>query len=241
MMRLALILLLAAGPAWSDVVARLDRGAATSDADVLRGAIADCDAIASDTAASARARELARYGAAYAEWRVAFLPGVDRAETTKRLAAARANLRDVIAAHAESAEAHTLLAAVLGSMIRAGADPITTGQEAQRELDEALRLEPNNPRVRLEEGMNAFFTPAEYGGGHAKAEASLRRAVALLEREPRDRPWPNWGGFDAHVWLGQVLAARGDKVAAKQEYEQALTFWPQSGWVKYVLLPALNK
>ncbi len=240
MMMLALLLWLAA-PTWSDVVARIDRGAATSDAELLRGAIADCDAMASEANAPARARELARYGAAYAGWRLAFLPGVDRAETTKRLAAARTNLRTVMAAHAESAEAHALLAAVLGALIRAGEDPMTAGQDAQHELEEALRLEPNNPRVRLVEGTNAFFTPAEYGGGHAKAEASLRQAVALLEREPRDRPWPNWGGFDAHVWLGQVLAARGDKAAAKQEYEQALTFWPQSGWVKYVLLPAIDK
>ena len=239
-MMLALFLWLAT-PAWSDVVARIDRGAATSDAELLRGAIADCDALASEASATPRARELARYGPAYAEWRLAFLPGVQSGETTKVLAAAQANLRAVIAAHAESAEAHALLAAVLGSMIRAGADPMTTGQDAQHELDEALRLEPNNPRVRLEEGMNAFFVPAEYGGGIGKAEASLRQAVALLEREPRNRPWPNWGGFDAHVWLGQVLVKRGDKAAAKQEYEAALTFWPQSGWVKYVLLPALDR
>ena len=239
-MMLALVLWLAA-PVWSDVVARIDSGAVTSNPEMLRGAIADCDTLASDTAASARTRELARYGAAYAAWRLAFLPGVDTTETAKRLGAAELNLRGVIAAHPESAEAHALLAAVLGSIIRAGGDAMRYGPDSQHEVETALRLEPNNPRVRLEEGLNAFHTPAEYGGGLANAEAALRQAIALLEREPPDRPWPSWGGFDAHVWLGQVLAARGDKAAARKEYERALTFWPQSGWVKQVLLPALDR
>jgi cytochrome c-type biogenesis protein CcmH/NrfG len=43
------------------------------------------------------------------------------------------------------------------------------------------------------------------------------------------------------VWLGQALAQRGDVEGARKEYDRALQIAPDSGWVKYVLLPALTK
>src|SRR5262249_45896739 len=117
--------------------------------------------------------------------------------------------------------------------------------------EQAMRLEPNNPRVVLQSAMSLYFTPAEYGGGADKAEAGLRQALALFDREPAGRPGPNGGGFDAHAWLaparagrgrtGETRAGRGDKAGARAEYEQALAIWPNSPWVKYVLIPALAK
>ena len=115
------------------------------------------------------------------------------------------------------------------------------GPAAQEAVAAALRLQPDNPRVLLQAGSNTFHTPAEYGGGLDQAEALLRRWVSAFDREPADRPWPNWGRFDAHVWLGQVLAAKGDKAGARREYQAALAIQPQSGWVKYRLLPMLDK
>jgi len=227
-------------PVWSDLVARFEKGNATSDVAILRAAATDAHTLAEVTGLE-RERQLALYGAAYAAWRLAFLPGVGDAESKSLLDGADKDLREVIRTDATSAEARALLASVNGYRIRAGGNAMELGPEAQDLLTAAARLDPNNPRVLLEQGINTFHVPAEYGGSAERAELQLRQAIVLFAREPVGRPWPNWGRFDAHVWLGQVLAARGDKDGARAEYDQALKLVPDSGYVKYKLLPMLNR
>jgi tetratricopeptide (TPR) repeat protein len=243
MMLMLLATILTAAPAdlsWPAIVSRIDRGAATGDADTLRSAIADAEKLADVTGVD-RERELALNGAAYAAWRLVVLPGVPPAESLARLKGAEKDLHELLKLNSKSGEAHALLASVLGLLIRAGGNKMALGPEAQSMREASLKLEPNNPRVVLQAAITLFHTPAEYGGGADKAEAGLRQAIALFEREPAGRPWPSWGRFDAHAWLGQALAARGDKAGARSEYTLALSVWPQSGWVKYVLMPALDK
>ena len=227
---------------WTDIVARLEGGAAASDAAVLRGAIADADRLA-DVTGLDRERELALNGAAYGAWRLSAIPGVQPAESLKALQGAEKDLHDLLKIDPRSGEAHALLASVLGQRIRfsGGGNKRELGPQAQDAREQALKLEPNNPRVVLQNAVTLYHTSAEYGGGPDKAEPGLRQAIALFEREPAGRPWPNWGRFDAHAWLGQVLAARGDKSGARGEYDKALAVWPNSGWVKNVLIPALAR
>jgi tetratricopeptide (TPR) repeat protein len=225
---------------WPDIITRIERGAAASDEAALRTAIDDARAFA-DAAGLDRERQIALLGGAYAANRLAGLQGVEPAESSALLQRAEKDLGEVIKADPKSVEARVLLAAVYGSMIRFGGNAIELGPGSQNLLSDALKLEPNNPRVHVQIGMNTYHTPAEYGGGLDKAEASFRQALVLFEHEPVGRPWPNWGRFDAHVWLGQALAARGDKAGARAEYMAALQLWPQSGFVKYKLLPMLNK
>ena len=227
-------------PTWSDLVSRFEQGTAASDTATLRAAVVDAHTLA-DVTGLERERQLALYGAAYAAWRLAFLPGVGDAESKALLDGADKDLRDVIRMDPRSAEARALLASVNGYRIRAGGSAMDLGPEAQDLLAAAARLEPNNPRVLLEQGINTFHVPAEYGGSAERAEAQLRQALALFEGEPAARPWPNWGRFDAHVWLGQVLAARGDKDGARAEYDRALRLVPDSGYVKYKLIPMLTR
>jgi tetratricopeptide (TPR) repeat protein len=238
----AVAVLTPAAPAWTDIVSRLERGVAASDATALREAIADAEKLA-DVTGLDRERELALNAAAYGAWRLSTIPGVQPAESITLLKNAEKDLHDLLKVNAKSGEAYALLASVLGQMIRfsAGANKMELGPEAQRMREQALRLEPNNPRVVFQNAVTLFHTPAEYGGGPDKAEAGLRQALALFEREPAGKPWPNWGRFDAHAWLGQALAARGDKAEARNEYDRALAIWPNSAWVKNVLIPALHK
>jgi tetratricopeptide (TPR) repeat protein len=235
-----LALMVPAAPTWNDIVARIERGSAASDAAVLRTAVADAARLA-DITGFDRERELALYGSAYAAWRLATVPGVAPAEAGALLTQADKDLRQAMKLNAGSGETRALAASVAGQLIRFGGNKMELGPEASAYREEALRLEPNNPRVVLQAAITTFHTPAEYGGSAEKAEAELRRAIALFEREPTGRPWPNWGRFDAHAWLGQVLAARGDKSGARSEYNLALSVWPASNWVTYVLMPALNK
>jgi tetratricopeptide (TPR) repeat protein len=225
---------------WPEVVAHIESGVATNDVPTLRLAMLDAARIAA-AATTPRDRELALYAEAYVAWRMSTIPGMQAAESRSLLDDASKRLGEVIKSNDKSGEARALLASVLGNLIRFGGNKMVLGPEAQALRDEALSLEPNNPRVMLQAAVTTYHTPAEYGGGVAQAEAALRHAIALFEREPAARPWPNWGRFDAHAWLGQALAARGDKAGARTEYNLALEQWPKSGWVKFVLMPALDK
>jgi predicted negative regulator of RcsB-dependent stress response len=42
------------------------------------------------------------------------------------------------------------------------------------------------------------------------------------------------------VWLGQALLQKGDRTGARAEYDKARGLAPNSGWLRYVLLPALD-
>jgi tetratricopeptide (TPR) repeat protein len=239
---LTLVIVTPADLTWTDIVARIERGAASSDAAMLASAAADAEKLA-DVTGLDRERELALLGAAYAAWRFSAVPGIPPADAQARLKAAEKDLHDLLKMRPQSGEAYALLGSVLGQLIRfsGGASKRELGPLASDAREQAMGLEPNNPRVVLQGAMTLYFTPAEYGGGADKAEAGLRQALALFDREPAGRPWPNWGRFDAHAWLGQALAARGDRAGARAEYEQALAVWPRSAWVKNVLIPALAK
>jgi tetratricopeptide (TPR) repeat protein len=225
---------------WSNIVQRIDRGNAANDPAMLRAAAADAEQLA-DVTGDGRERQLALLGAAFANSRLAFLPGVTDAETNAALTRAEHLLQTAVTADNKYAEAYALLGAVRGSMIRAGGSAMELGPAAHEALDRALSLAPENPRVLLQAGVNTMHTPAEYGGGMDRAEALLRRSLAAFDREPPGRPWPNWGRFDAHVWLGQMIAAQGDKAGARLEYDAALKLVPDSPWVKYKLLPMLDR
>ncbi len=176
------------------------------------------------------------YAIGYAERRMAFLRTVPQADRMALMTDAIARFEAVIKAEPSNGEAHALLASCLGAMI--GFDRMLAkdyGRRSGTEMDQALSLEPNNPRVLVLAGISAFLKPEEYGGGPEKAEPLLRRAASILAQEPEDRPWPNWGRFDAHMWLGQLLDKIGRHDDARTEYEAVLTIAPQSQWARAIL------
>lgn len=184
---------------------------------------------------------LIRYTVAYAAWRVAFSPGVSGKDQMALLDDATVQLEAAITADARFAEAMGLLGAIDGAKIAHAPDlGMTLGPESSAILGRALGLEPNNPRLLVFRGQGQFNTPPEFGGSIKDAEATLRRALQAFEQEPATKAWPNWGRFDAHAWLGQALASRHDNAGARSEYEKALAIAPDSGWIKYSLLPQIK-
>lgn len=176
------------------------------------------------------------YAVGYAERRLAFLRTVPQPDRMAAMADAVAKFEEVVKAEPSNAEGHALLASSLGSMI--GFDKklaMDYGRRSGAEMEQALSLEPNNPRVLVLAGISAFMKPEEYGGGVEKAEPLLRRAASILAQQPEDQPWPNWGRFDAHMWLGQLLDKVGKHEDARTEYEAVLVIAPQSQWARAIL------
>jgi tetratricopeptide (TPR) repeat protein len=142
-------------------------------------------------------------------------------------------------------ESYALLASVYGLQIAASRVPMIAGMrlgpKSSDMMDRAVAAGPNNPRVRLLQGIGDFHTPSMFGGGLDKAEQHLKQALTLFALDHPEPPLPAWGLADAHVWLGQLYAARKKPDAARTEYEAALALQPNNGWITMVLLPALAK
>jgi hypothetical protein len=122
-------------------------------------------------------------------------------------------------------------------MIRA----IVLGPRSMVALERAGEVAPANPRVLLLQGVTALYTLSAFGGGREKAERLLLRSLDEFSREPSTKAWPNWGRFDAHAWLAQVLCRKRDLGGARAEYQKALAIAPDSSWLRSVLLPALER
>ena len=228
-------------PSWTETTAQLDKAVLAEDAAGLKAARIACLRVVAAPAAGVRA-PLARYAVAYVDWRLAFNSSVSDAEQSGALDEAVAQLQQAIKLDPKFAEASALLSGVEGGKIAKNPDlGMTLGMESTMLIQSANAQEPNNPRILLLHGDDAFHTPPEYGGSKQEAEALFRRALDEYDKEALSKPWPTWGRFDAHAWLGQALADRKDTAGARAEFNKALSIAPNSQWVKYVLLPQLGK
>jgi tetratricopeptide (TPR) repeat protein len=225
---------------WTKLTARIDQAVLSDDTGTLK--LCRAEALRLQTAPGGSSRALLAYAVAYIGWRLAFNPSVPAAEQEALLNEAEAQLKAALKIDPKSAEALALLSSVYGAKIaKSSIRGIVLGPRSSGAIADAAKLEPDNPRVLLSQGVGKFNTPAMFGGSDTEAEALIRRALTAFQSEPAAKPWPGWGRFDAHAWLGQIFAKRGDKAAARAEYERALGIAPNSGWVRYVLLPAVVK
>ena len=226
---------------WKALTGRMETAVLEDDLRGLRGVRAELLRMVSSRSAPERL-PLVHYAVAYAGWRLATNPSISKSERDDLLDEAESHLKRALVLEDSFAEAHALLSSVYG--LKVANSPMKgflLGSRAGSALDKAVALAPGNPRVLVSQGVSKFKTPRMFGGNPKEAETLLRRAVEHASKQPADAPFPAWGRFDAHVWLGQVLAQRGDTAGARAEYGKALDVAPRSGWVRYVLLPALDK
>lgn len=81
---------------------------------------------------------------------------------------------------------------------------MTYGPEAQAALDEAKKLDTNNPRVYLLEAQDKYFTPEQFGGSKEEAKVLFEKAKQLFETfKPASTVHPNWGKGTVTYFLSQ--------------------------------------
>lgn len=117
---------------------------------------------------------------------------------------------------------------------------VRLGPRAFKLLDEAVAAAPRDPRVALVNGMSRLNAPRAFGGGAAKGEPELRRAVALFADDRTTSPQPTWGRADSHIWLSIALEKLGRRDEARAELQSALALAPEHVWITRELLPALD-
>jgi tetratricopeptide (TPR) repeat protein len=81
---------------------------------------------------------------------------------------------------------------------------MTYGPEAQAMLDEAKKLNPDNPRVYVLEGQDKFYTPEQYGGSKEEAKVLFEKAQRLYNTfKPETSIHPGWGKSQVVYFLSQ--------------------------------------
>jgi hypothetical protein len=65
---------------------------------------------------------------------------------------------------------------------------------ASEALDQAEKLNPNNPRIYYVRGNNVYNTPKAFGGGKEKAKPLFEKSAGLFEsQKPANAIEPAWG------------------------------------------------
>lgn len=184
-----------------------------------------------------------QYRVSYADWRLVPLMRVnDRAKAERYLKDGLERCDRALELSPNHADAMALKGGLLGLAI--GFDPKsvqTLGLQARMNLHRAAGLEPSNPRIWLLEGIQVLHTPAQFGGGPARADSVFLKAIALYAGTPADSAAPDWGRDDAYLWAGQCASQLEDWTRARDLYREALRVNPDNAWVRGTLLPGAEK
>lgn len=169
------------------------------------------------------------YYAGYASYALAWLySGHDENKADDCVDAAKEALQRALDADGGFAEAHALLASSYGLEI--GMHPLSgmwLGRRAGEHMDEAVRLQPHNPRVILQRAINHWYAPARFGGSRQRAAREFDEAITAFRQFKSGDPFaPTWGEAEAHAWRARVEAGGGDVEAARRDYREALELAP---------------
>jgi tetratricopeptide (TPR) repeat protein len=178
---------------------------------------------------------LVKYYLAFNYYRMAPITE-DKEISKKYIETAKKVIVESIEGKKDFADSRALYSAILGYEI--GLSPqlaMINGMQSGKEIEEAKKLAPDNPRVNLLEGTNKLYTPAMFGGGVDKAIEILKKSAALFEKEEEKGIYPDWGKDEIYIWLGNAYKERKDDSTATAFYKKALEVNPDCGWAKEIL------
>ena len=217
----------------------LQAGENANDLDAMYAARATFERALADTGLSA----WGHYYIALTDYRIAGLLEGESKDPSEHLNAAVEHLKKATEIDPQAAEAYALLSSVYGWQI--GLSPMKSmllGPKSGKAIQKAKQLAPDNPRVVLSAAIRDFNTPEMFGGSKEKGLQGLQRAAELFaQEEPTDPIQPVWGHREAYAWIGIAYQGRGELESARVAFEKALEIDPDFGWVKYWLLPELEK
>jgi tetratricopeptide (TPR) repeat protein len=114
--------------------------------------------------------------------------------------------------------------------------PIFGGGRIGSRIDEAVKLEPKNPRVRLVEALAAFDRAGKDLPEKAAALQKLRNVTLMFESARAGATsTPEWGAAEAYAFLGRALFDQRDVVGAREALERALLIAPDYAFAKRLM------
>ena len=81
----------------------------------------------------------------------------------------------------------------------------TEGQAAQVALNEAQKLDPENPRITILEAEDLYYTPEQFGGSKSKGIELFKKALEQFKTyKIKSSVDPNWGQGEANYFISQA-------------------------------------
>ena len=187
-------------------------------------------------------KEFALYYLALCKYRLATIFAATPGEQAECINRTIEHLKEAIELEDNFSDAHALLASAYGQKL--GLRPhlgMALGPDTKRVLEKSKRLDGNNPRVVLTDGISDYYTPVMFGGDKQRAISKMEQALELFAKEEiRDPLQPSWGYDEACAQLGIMRQEAGDIEGAREAFVKALEVNPNNGWVKSQLLPGLD-
>ena len=185
----------------------------------------------------------ALYNLTYVEYRFLEIGSRDKALFDKYVVQAVNHAEKISDAKGFASEGKTLFSAILMMKITYNwAEAMTLAPKINALLGEAESIDPNNPRAYLINGIMKLNTPAAFGGSTKEALENFNKTISIFEKGVSDSSLKmNWGYLDALAWTGIANEKLEMSDAAIFVYKKALSIEPEFSWVKYVLLPNLEK
>ncbi len=133
------------------------------------------------------------------------------------------------------AEAYALRTACTLAGREMSSIPLAGGRIGSR-IDEAVKLEPRNPRVRLIEAIAMFERAGKNADEKAAALRNLRAVTVMFEQaRAQASSTPEWGAAEAYAFLGRALIDQRDVVGAREALERSLLFAPEYAFARRLM------
>ena len=184
----------------------------------------------------------ARYYAGLANYRLnTIFQTLSKDRRKKHLNEAAKMLEAAVETKPDFPDAQALLASVYGIKASGFFSGMKYGPMSQNAMEKALKQGPENPRVRMLNGVGLLNKPSMVGGSVTGAIEEFKRAAELFTVYDTENPLlPEWGHAENYAWLGQAYKENGEPEKAREAYEQALEINPDYGWVVKELMPELE-
>lgn len=103
-------------------------------------------------------------------------------------------------------------------------------------IEDAIRIAPRNPRVRLVEALAEFERAGKKADEKAAAIAHLRAVTAMFEQaRAQASTTPEWGAAEAYAFLGKALIDQRDALGAREALERALLIAPEYAFARRLM------
>ncbi len=144
----------------------------------------------------------------------------DNAKTDAILDVAEKHAKIADSLQPKNSEILVLRSMVLGGRIMV--DPMTRGQslgmQSMMVMNEAMQIDPTNPRAYYMLGQSLFYTPPQFGGGKDQGCAMFKKSkenYAIFK--PASALHPNWGEDQVDEMLKQCTPAADPVTGGEKE------------------------
>ena len=221
------------------VKSRIDQAYFTQQPEILDSVISELQKLDD----SGELQKYVHYYSALAYFRLYPLPLTDDSHLySKNLDMAQTELERAVELDPDFADAYALLCGVYGMKASGMFSGIKYGKKANQALAKAQKLDPQNPRMYLIDGMGNYYKPKLFGGGIVNAQEAILTSLNLFESHSSENEIaPDWGKAEAHAWLANIFFSLNNNEKSHEHILKALTIAPNFVWVNEELLPQIGR